>query len=92
MNTLSAAELKRRGVAAIEERLRRGPLHIVKRNRPTAVVLSEDEYARLAQGKTVMPTGMSAIQWLLSHPSTKARNKADIDAALRRERDGWQKA
>jgi prevent-host-death family protein len=92
MNTLTAAELKRRGMAAIEEGLRRGPIHIVKRNRPTAVVLSEDEYARLAQDKAVAPTGMTALQWLLSHPSTKARKKADIDTALRRERDGWRRA
>lgn len=92
MNTLTAAELKRRGMAAIEEGLRRGPIHIVKRNRPTAVVLSEDEYARLAHDKAVTPAGMTAIQWLLSHPSTKVRKKADIDTALRRERGGWQRA
>lgn len=92
MNTLTAAELKRRGMAAIEEGLRRGPIHIVKRNRPTAVVLSEDEYARLAQDKAVTPAGMTALQWLLRHPGTKARKKADIDTALRRERIAWQKA
>lgn len=37
MNTLTAAELNRRGMAAIEEGLRGGPIHIVKRNRPTAI-------------------------------------------------------
>jgi len=31
-NTLTVAMLKRRGMAAIEEGLRRGPIHIVKRN------------------------------------------------------------
>jgi prevent-host-death family protein len=91
MNTLTAAELKRRGMAAIEEGLRRGAIHIVKRNRPTAVVLSEDEYARLTQDKAATPTGMTAIQWLLSHPSTKGRKKADIDNALRQERDSWRR-
>lgn len=40
-NTLTVAELKRRGMAAIEEGLRHGPVHIVKRSRPAAVVLSE---------------------------------------------------
>ena len=35
MNTLTVAELKRRGMAAIEEGLRRGPLHIVKRSQST---------------------------------------------------------
>ncbi len=31
-NTVTIAEIKRRGMAAIEDGLRRGPLHIVKRN------------------------------------------------------------
>lgn len=48
VNTLTAAELKRRGMVAIEDGLRHGPLHIVKRNRPAAVVLTEEEYQRLA--------------------------------------------
>lgn len=87
MNTLTVAELKRRGMAAIEEGLRRGPVHIVKRNRPAAVVLSEDDYQRLAQGKVVAPGGLTAMQWLLSQPAGGKRSKARIDADLISERD-----
>lgn len=86
-NTLSVAELKRRGMAAIEDGLRRGPVHIVKRNKPAAVVLSEDEYQRLAYGKVVAPTGMTAVQWLLGQATTGKRSKAQVDAALKAERD-----
>jgi PHD/YefM family antitoxin component YafN of YafNO toxin-antitoxin module len=57
MNTLTVSELKRRGMAAIEDGLRRGPVHILKRDRPLAVVLSEDEYQRLAHGGMVTPEG-----------------------------------
>jgi hypothetical protein len=94
MNTLSAIELKRRGIAAIEEGLRKGPLHLVKRNRPAAVVLSEDEYQRLlgGQGERPASSGMTAVQWLLSVASTGNRGKADIDAALEAERRNWEKA
>lgn len=46
-NTLSAGDLKRRGLAAIEERLKKGPVHIIRRNKPAAVVLSEEEFAEL---------------------------------------------
>ena len=53
-------------MAAIEEGLHHGPLHIVKRNRPSAVVLSENEYQRLAHGRAAKPAGMTAMQWLLS--------------------------
>jgi len=87
MNTLTVAELKRRGMAAIEEGLRRGPVHIVKRNKPAAVVISEDEYRRLALGKVVSAGGMSAMQWLLSQRAIGRRSKAQIDAALKDERD-----
>lgn len=87
MNTLSAAELKRRGMAAIEDGLRRGPVHIVKRNRSAAVVLSEDDYQRLAHGKVAAPGGLTAMQWLLSQPTTGKRSKAKIDADLKAERD-----
>ena len=85
-NTLTVAELKRRGMAAIEEGLRRGPVHIVKRNKPAAVVLSEDEYQRLAHGKVFAPEGMTAVQWLLALPVTGKRSKAQIDGALKTER------
>jgi prevent-host-death family protein len=87
-NTLTVAEIKRRGMAAIEEALRHGPVHIVKRNKPAAVVLSEEEYTRLAHGKVPTPLGMSAVQWLLAQPGTRApRSKEEIDAELNAERD-----
>ncbi len=50
-NTLPAAEIKRRGMAAIEEGLRHGPIHIIKRNKAAAVVLSEAEYERLIESQ-----------------------------------------
>jgi len=81
-NTLPAAEIKRRGMAAIEEGLRHGPVHIIKRNKATAVVLSEEEYQRLVAGQPPVRPGMTAMQWLLAQPATGTRDKADIDAAL----------
>ena len=87
MNILTVGELKRRGMAAIEEALLRGPVHIVKRNKSAAVVMSEDEYQRLAHGRVVNPAGVSAVQWLLSQPATEKRSKAQIDADLKVGRD-----
>jgi len=85
-NTLTIAEIKRRGMAAIEEGLRRGPLHIIKRNKPAAVVLSEAEYQRLTAGRPPAGPGMTALQWLLAQPPAGTRDKADIDAALAEDR------
>lgn len=84
-NTVTAAEIKRRGMAAIEEGLQYGPVRIFKRNRPAAVVLSEEEYQRLL-GKQPRARGMTALQWLLSQPAAGMRDKADIDASLAEER------
>ncbi len=86
-NTLTAAEIKRRGMAAIEEGLRRGPVHIVKRNKPAAVVLSEADYQRLAHGKVIAPEGLTAVQWLLGRQAQGKRSKARIDADLKAERN-----
>lgn len=88
-NTLTAAEIKRRGLAAIEERLRCGPVHLVKRNKLAAVVLSEDEYRRLTAGQPPARPEVTAVQWLLAQPVAGTRSKADIDAALAEERN-WR--
>jgi hypothetical protein len=90
MNILTAAELKRRGMAAIEERLRRGPVHLVKRNKAAAVVLTEEQYEKLSQGRLgAAVSGMSAIQWLLSQPMTGTKSRRRLDRELRAEREGW---
>lgn len=85
-NTLTSAELKRRGMAAIEEGLARGPIQILKRNKPTAIILSPGEYQRLIADQTAAKPGMTALQWLLLQSSTDKRDKAEIDAALGEER------
>lgn len=86
-NTLTTAELKRRGMAAIEEGLRHGPVHLMKRNQPTAVVLSEAEYQRLLSRAEPDLPGMTAVQWLLNQPSTGTRERIEIDRSLQQERD-----
>ncbi len=85
-NTLTIAEIKRRGMAAIEDGLRHGPVHIVKRNKLAAVVLSEDEYQRLTYGKVKATGVMTAVQWLLTQPTAGKRSKVQIEADLKAER------
>ena len=47
MNTIPAQEIKRRGISALDEALRRGPVHVIKNNRPQYVVLTEDRFQEL---------------------------------------------
>ena len=85
-NTLTISDIKRRGMSAINERLRSGPTHIVKRNQMAAVILSEAEYDRLLKAGAAQPPGMTAMQWLIAQPMTGQRDKASIDAELQNER------
>ncbi|MEI6632707.1 MAG: prevent-host-death protein [Chlamydiota bacterium] len=47
MNILAAQEIKRRGIAAVDGLIGKGPVRIVKNNRPRYVVMSEEEYETL---------------------------------------------
>ena len=62
------------------------PLHIIKRNRPAAVVLSEEEYRRLSEAASQPIPGMTALEWLLSQPGLATRDPEEIDASLASDR------
>ena len=49
MNIVPAQEIKRRGIAAVDEALAQGPVHVVKNNRPQYVVLTEERYNELIE-------------------------------------------
>jgi PHD/YefM family antitoxin component YafN of YafNO toxin-antitoxin module len=89
-NALTSAELKRRGIAAIEQALQHGPVYLLKLNRSAAVVISEQHYRQLQlQASRAPKAEASALQWLLAlPPSTTPRSRAEIDAELAAER-GW---
>jgi hypothetical protein len=89
MNILTVAELKRRGMAGIEDGLRQGPVHIVKRNKPAAVVISAEDYQGLIRRGAHKAPGMTAVQWLLACRPVGSRGKARIDADLKTERNNW---
>jgi PHD/YefM family antitoxin component YafN of YafNO toxin-antitoxin module len=47
MNTLPAQELKRRGIAAVDDVIAKGDVHVIRNNQPQYVVLSEARYQEL---------------------------------------------
>jgi len=51
MRTIAAREIKRRGIAAVEEALKEGPVHIIKNDRPRFVVLDEEDYRELIEAQ-----------------------------------------
>ena len=47
MNAIPAQEIKRRGIAAVDDQIAKGDLHIIRNNEPRYVVLSEQRYQDL---------------------------------------------
>ena len=84
LNMLRSADLKRRGIAAIEEALQHNPVQLIQRNQSAAVVISEEHYQRLQQqASPLLFNGLSALEWLLQQsPIPGVLSKAEIDAGL----------
>jgi len=51
MNTISAQELKRRGIAAVDDLITKGDLYVIRNNQPQYVVLSEVRYRELIEAQ-----------------------------------------
>jgi PHD/YefM family antitoxin component YafN of YafNO toxin-antitoxin module len=47
MNTIPAQEIKRRGIAAVDELIATGDVHVIRNNRPEYVVLTEARYQEM---------------------------------------------
>jgi PHD/YefM family antitoxin component YafN of YafNO toxin-antitoxin module len=47
MNSLPAQEIKRRGLAAVDEAIANGDVHVIRNNQPQYVILSETRYQEL---------------------------------------------
>jgi hypothetical protein len=92
MNTIPASELKRRGVAALEEAAKKGPVHVIRNNRPTGVYMSEQEYARLiaaSRHAERRQSGGDVWDLILNRPYAGTRTKEEIDARVQEERAAW---
>jgi hypothetical protein len=90
VNSRTAAELKRRGMTAIEEELRRGRVRLLKRNKATAVVVSAEEHSRLSPDKHSKQSGMTALQWLMARTAAGRKTKKRLDTSLHKERASWR--
>lgn len=51
MKTIPAREIKRRGIGAVEEALKEGPVHIIKNDQPKFVVMDEGHYRELLEAQ-----------------------------------------
>ena len=49
MNTIPAQVIKQRGISAVDEQLKTGPVHVITRNEPRYVVMDEQQYRDLVE-------------------------------------------
>ncbi len=95
MNTISAQDLCRRGIAALKEALKKGPVHIVDESGPVCVVLTEEAYnlgfhaAQASQTEPAQPQGESLFERMLKKPATGTKTREELDARLCAMRDEW---
>jgi PHD/YefM family antitoxin component YafN of YafNO toxin-antitoxin module len=82
MNSVPAHEIKRRGIAAVDEALRQGPVHIIKNNRPQYVVLTEERFQELLeiQASAVRENLRASLEDL---KAGRVNRYEDVDALMR---------
>lgn len=51
MNTIPAREIKRRGISAVDELLKCGPVHVIKNDEPRYVIMDETRYRDLLEAE-----------------------------------------
>jgi PHD/YefM family antitoxin component YafN of YafNO toxin-antitoxin module len=51
MNAIAAQDIKKRGISAVDDALKEGPVHVIKNNQPSYVVLSEKRYRELIEAE-----------------------------------------
>ena len=92
MNTITVAEIKRSGFTALDAALQLGPVQLMKRNRPGAVLMRPDDYERMlrlvARGQA--NTGNRALA-LLTNERTAGTglDAAAMKARLAELEDSW---
>jgi len=51
MNAIAAQDIKRKGISAVDEALKAGPVYVIRNNQPRYVVLSEARYRELIEAE-----------------------------------------
>jgi hypothetical protein len=93
MQSVPATELKRRGLAAVEDLLGGGPVHVIKNSRPACVVISVAEYQRLLAAAAPAPEPAPVDIWTLMLQPVPGgrRSREEIDAELDAQRSEWDR-
>jgi PHD/YefM family antitoxin component YafN of YafNO toxin-antitoxin module len=89
MKTVAAQDIKRRGIAAVDEALKEGPVHVIKNNRPQYVVVSEERYQELleAEDQAYIARIKASIEYVTAGRTRKFKSADELLRALDEETD-----
>ncbi len=90
MNTLPATELKRRGTAALDEKIKDGPIHIIRSNQLAYVILTEQQYESISHHSHLQKTSFSLWDWL-EKPAKGSLTRGVLDRRIQHERHSWKR-
>lgn len=84
MNAIPAQEIKRRGIAAVDDLIAKGDVHVIRNNQPQYVVLSEARYQDLivAEQEAHYARVRTSLEDVRGGKIKKFRTAADLLAAL----------
>ena len=85
---ISAQEIKRRGISAVDQALKKGPVHVIQRNRPRYVILSEESFQRLTAGLEARTRLWNRLV-VEDLPPASPRSRPELDRELQAEREDW---
>jgi hypothetical protein len=86
MNTITAKDINRHGLIALEEALQNGPVYIIKNNYPICVVLGEKNYQSLTE---IPAKSTSLLDWMLNKPATGTQIPDPIKQRHQEKRNAW---
>lgn len=84
MNTIPAQEIKRRGIAAVDDAINKGDLHLIRNNQPQYVVVSEARYQDLitAEHEAYLARVRTALEDIKAGKVVKFTSAEDLLKAL----------
>jgi len=87
MKTITAQEIKRRGISAVDEDLKEGPVHVIKNNKPQYVVMDEESYSELiSENETAYETRLkTALDEIGKGELQSHKSVNDLMAAIESE-------
>lgn len=87
MNTIPAQEIKRRGIAAVDELIANGDIHIIRNNQPQYVVVAEARYQELREAEEEAHTArvLASLEDYRAGRVQRFTSAAEVLQAMERE-------